>query len=559
MVFDIAEYASALDEFILKMEAVPECIHPDTQKAMQRICRVLRIARVEATLFETPGHEKTGNGRTAVFYQEPESEADRKRIFQKRETTGNGNVIHYSICPRRGDANWTLEELERVPVFQKALFAFNGRARVMRIAEKLTFRDQDMGIWNLTHFMKICETAIAHNTISGYVACYFNMKSFSVINQRIGRKAGTRIMRQFVLGLQDKLTDNEWVCRIGGDNFLALCLQEHEELVLDYLQGTEILYEESHPRKIHVKATVGCYRIPKECQRASQIMDCVSVAINTAKAMNVPVVFFNEQIMERRNAFKLIESLFPDAVAQEEFQVYYQPKVMLQEYELAGAEALCRWMHDGRMVSPGEFIPVLEQGESICVLDFYMLEHVCRDIRRWLDEGRRVVTISVNLSRRHMGDARLLEHIMEIIDRYQVPHEYIEIELTETTTDVDFQELKRIVSGLREQGVHTAVDDFGVGYSSLNLIREAPWNVLKIDKSFLPEDEESDMQKQVMLKYIISMFQEMGLECIVEGVETLKQVNLLKENHCYLAQGFYFDRPLPVQEFEKRLEIANWR
>lgn len=148
---------------------------------------------------------------------------------------------------------------------------------------------------------------------------------------------------------------------------------------------------------------------------------------------------------------------------------------------------------------------------------------------------------------------------MEIIDRYQVPHEYIEIELTETTTDIDFQELKRIVSGLREQGVHTAVDDFGVGYSSLNLIREAPWNVLKIDKSFLPEDEESDMQKQVMLKYMISMFQEMGLECIVEGVETLKQVNLLKENHCYLAQEFYFDRPLPVQEFEKRLEIANWR
>ena len=242
----------------------------------------------------------------------------------------------------------------------------------------------------------------------------------------------------------------------------------------------------------------------------------------------------------------------------EEFKVFYQPKTQLNNYQLAGAEALCRWFRNGKVISPGEFIPVLEGSKAICTLDFYMLDHVCRDIRRWLDEGREAVKVSVNLSRLHLGDEDLLESILRIIDKYKVPHHFIEIELTETTTDVDYKELKKIVYGLREQDISTSVDDFGVGYSSLNLIREMPWNVLKIDKSFLPtqEEEDKDPSKVKMLRHIITMSQDLGLECIVEGVETAEQVKLLKDCKCYLAQGFYFDRPLPVKEFEQKLESA---
>jgi len=170
-----------------------------------------------------------------------------------------------------------------------------------------------------------------------------------------------------------------------------------------------------------------------------------------------------------------------------------------------------------------------------------------------MDAGKQVVRVSVNFSRRHVLNPKLVESILEIVDWYEIPHKYIEIELTETTTDGDFTDLKKIASGLRNAGISTSVDDFGMGYSSLNLIREAPWNVLKIDRSFLPSGDQSDNQKYVMLKYLIAMFQDMGLECIVEGVETVEQVKLLKENNCYLAQGFYFDRPLPVEEFEKKL------
>ena len=154
-----------------------------------------------------------------------------------------------------------------------------------------------------------------------------------------------------------------------------------------------------------------------------------------------------------------VQRLFEQALKDEEFLVYYQPKVDIQTRRLIGAEALCRWMHEGKIIPPLDFIPALERGMDICRLDFYMLRRVCRDIRRWLDEGREVVRVSVNLSRRHMMDPDLFEHIVSIVDECRVPHQYIEIELTETTTDVEFKDLKRVVKGLQSVGISASVDD----------------------------------------------------------------------------------------------------
>lgn len=166
-----------------------------------------------------------------------------------------------------------------------------------------------------------------------------------------------------------------------------------------------------------------------------------------------------------------------------------------------------------------------------------------------------MVCVSVNLSRKHMLDPDLLEHIMEIVNRYDIPHEFIEIELTETTTDVEFRDLKRVVGGLQKVGIRTSVDDFGIGYSSLNLIREIPWNTLKIDKSFLPVDQEGNGSTTfLMYKHVIAMAKDIGMECITEGVETERQEHLLKENGCRIAQGFRYDKPLPIGEYEKRLD-----
>ena len=260
-------------------------------------------------------------------------------------------------------------------------------------------------------------------------------------------------------------------------------------------------------------------------------------------------------MIEQKEHAMRIKQVFPVALQNEEILVFYQPKISVSTNTIVGAEALSRWYHNGKLVMPMDFIPVLEQSMDICKLDFYVLDHVCRDIRRWLDEGKPAVRISINLSRRHLIDLDLLDRILSIVDRHRVPHHFIEFELTETTTDVEFKDLKRIVTGLQEAGIYTSVDDFGIGYSSLNLIKEIPWNILKVDKNFLPLNEQATQNKQnIMFHHVVNMAKEIGLTCVAEGVETSDQVDILRKNSCDIAQGFYYDKPLPVREFEKRLE-----
>ncbi len=424
------------------------------------------------------------------------------------------------------------------------------------LANELSFKSDTVDVYNLNYFFKRIDELIALGEIENYTACRFDMKRFSVVNNQFGREKGTKILKKFVHGLQKGLKEDGCVCRIQGDTFTVLFRKERLSFVTGYLSGTMIPVGLKDKTKAILSAHAGYYEIAGD-KTAEEIMDRIGMAWNIAKHIQrVPYVFFDETLMKSVENEKWVESVFEEALQKEEFLVYYQPKVNLKNYQLNGAEALCRWNHDGEIVLPYRFIPVLEQSHMICELDFYILEHVCRDMKHWLEEGRALVKVSVNLSRVHLGNMDLVEQVLEIVDRYEVPHSYIELELTETTTDVDFRELKQIVFALRTQGFSVAVDDFGVGYSSLNLIREMPWKVLKIDKSFLPdgsEDAEQDEQKRVMLKHIIGMAQNLGLECIAEGVETVDQVTILKENNCYNAQGYLFDKPLPIEQFEERL------
>lgn len=557
MAFDIKEYALELDKFIVQMEKIPDLINPDTQGAMDGLCRVLRIAKVEADFYENLGYEEQKWGGRAVFYHNGECDTQRGMLYE--EWTEEGNLMKYGIYPTAGEPEWDETEQEKIQVFLKVLLTFNARTRMQQMAERLTFRDRELGMYNMAWFMKNTNHIISQGEIGKYAACQFNMRHFSVINQQIGRERGSRVLGKFIRQFQEKLSSQEMVCRISGDNFVVLFFKTNLKMVMEYLKGSGIVYDEKQGKRVWVSTNAGYYMIPANCDSAASIVECLGTAINMARNVRkTEYAFFDAELMQGIRVGKMIEANLPEALEREEFQVYYQPKIQLKSYNLVGAEALCRWFQNGKMIAPGEFIPILEKSKLICLLDFYMLEHVCRDIRRWLDEGKEVVTVSVNLSRVHMGDLDLLDNILAIVDKYEVPHKYIEIELTETGTDVEYTHLKSLVSGLREHGFSTSVDDFGTGYSSMNLIRELPWNVLKIDKSFLPDNSDDDRQKRVMFRHLIALAQDMEIECIVEGVENVEQIKLLKESNCYLAQGFYFDRPLAVTEFEQKLsEISS--
>lgn len=555
MIFDYKAYSRLLNEFIIEGEKIEQYRDPAFNKILEPICKFLRISRISSAVFDSTCDSTTIKSAPHIYYYD--GNADSTRVLKFTETNVRACKANYSFMQSKSGQDWSDEEVQQIEAIEKLIYTFCDRSYASTIAKDLSMLDSDLMVYPLTFFLATVKNLIRQGRIGEFGGVYFNLRHFSSINDRFGRDFATNIMRLFIHGIQEKILYEECICRVGGDNFVVLFKKDNLNIIKNYLSGMPITFNDGET--VTVTTTAGYYMIPDATESATDVMDRISTAYQLAKSVyKRPFLFYDDEIMQHQTHVKEIEMMFPSAIENEEFKVFYQPKTQLNNYQLAGAEALCRWFRNGKVISPGEFIPVLEGSKAICTLDFYMLDHVCRDIRRWLDEGREAVKVSVNLSRLHLGDEDLLESILRIIDKYKVPHHFIEIELTETTTDVDYKELKKIVYGLREQDISTSVDDFGVGYSSLNLIREMPWNVLKIDKSFLPtqEEEDNDPSKVKMLRHIITMSQDLGLECIVEGVETAEQVKLLKDCKCYLAQGFYFDRPLPVKEFEQKLESA---
>ena len=216
-----------------------------------------------------------------------------------------------------------------------------------------------------------------------------------------------------------------------------------------------------------------------------------------------------------------------------------------------------RWIRNGKIIPPGEFIPVLETCESICLLDFCIFEQVCKDIRRWLDQGIEPVRISANFSRMNLSDPDFSDHIKRVLDRYNIPRQYIEVELTETMSEQENDRLSKFISDMHKSNIAMAIDDFGTGYSSLNLLRDFSADVLKLDKSFI-DGHTGTRRDSVVVSNVANMARELDMSIISEGVEQWEQVEFLKGVHINMVQGFLFDRPLPKEDFEKRLKNKKY-
>lgn len=557
--YDLQQHHTAFIKFLDDMNGLKSENDPSIQSILKSLCSSLEIAKIDVHFYENRARESALQGEYMCLFSLPEEEIG-KLAVQHRYVTGNESIALYQVYPLANNSEWADVQRKEIDTLIDTIFAYHGRIRTTRMAEQYMYEDVDFGLHNFRYFMRAVGQKIEQNLIKKYVACVYNMKRMTVINELIGREKSTQMMIRYAKQLEQIIGPDGCVCHLGGDNFVTLFRQDVLDEVRKYFKGTAFVYDEATNANITMSVTAGFNVISniETVSRPSDVMEGAYVSLNLAKSIsNTDEIFWDNEVETKQLHLKKIENIFPIALQNEEFQVYYQPKVSIKnEYAIVGAEALCRWVHLDQMIYPNDFIPILEQSANICKLDFYMLDHVCRDIRRWINEGKTIVKISVNFSRKHFTDHDLLNHIVKIIDNYNVPHEYIEIELTETTTDVNFKDLKRIVNGLHEFGISTSVDDFGIGYSSLNLIRDIPWDVLKVDKSFLPElNDISNVtaKKNIVLKHVLSLARELGLECIVEGIETEDHIQLLKDNECDLAQGFYFDKPLPCEVFESKL------
>ncbi len=551
--FRLYEQLASLTQIVNQKPEIPKI-----EAIMNEISVMLRLAKGVTHFYKNPGDEQRGIGETMCSYDIGAENI--KPVHTVRFVTNLMSISTMTIYMTEDEEPLTDEELFKADLAMRTTLAFISRNRLQIIAEELAFFD-DMGFRNIRSFFKFLAWNSKPGDFNGMAAIQYNLRHFALVNEEHGRAGGDMVLKNHYQHIETVIGKGGMVSRLGGDTFVCVCKQNDLPELLDYLNDAAVLAN-PNGKTANISACAGVFQIPDgyTVSVPNDIMGKIMQSYQIAKVgAQGNIVFYSDMMLSDKERAGKIQKMLPEALQNGEFHVFYQPKVNIITGELCGAEALCRWFHDGKIVPPIEFIPVLEETSDICRLDFHMLEQVCKHIRKWLDAGKKPGRISVNLSRRHMTNAQLVDIIIEIIDRYDVPHKYIEIELTETTTDVEFKDLKRVVEDLQEHGICTSVDDFGIGYSSLNLIRVVPWDVLKVDRIFVPMDNESrESARSVMFKYVIAMAKELGLECIIEGVETKAQLKMLRELGCEAVQGYLFDKPLPLDEFEKRLDMQKY-
>lgn len=265
------------------------------------------------------------------------------------------------------------------------------------------------------------------------------------------------------------------------------------------------------------------------------------------------ISYFDDKLKEENIWINRVESRLDEALANEEFVVYIQPKYDPKDSTLKGAEALIRWVspEDG-LISPGRFIPICEENGTIVKIDDYMIAHIAKLQSDWISKGYKVVPVSVNVSRVHFMDPNLAEHIGEIVDRYNTPHDTIEIELTESAFFDDKKVLLQTVEKLQNLGFQVSMDDFGSGYSSLNSLKDLALDVLKLDADFF-RGEGKESRGELIVGKAIEMAKALNMEIVAEGVEQKEQVDFLADAGCDMIQGYYFAKPMPADEYESRM------
>ncbi len=265
------------------------------------------------------------------------------------------------------------------------------------------------------------------------------------------------------------------------------------------------------------------------------------------------VAWYDDEMRALQMREHRIEETMENALAERQFVVYYQPKHDLHTGKTGGAEALVRWIHpDMGFINPGQFIPLFEHSGFITNLDFYIWEEVCKELRHCIDDGLPVVPVSVNVSRRDFETADLAGEIAALADKYSLPHALLHIELTESISSYNPDQIIRTLAALHENGFFIELDDFGAGYSSLTSLSVLTLDVMKIDMSLIRHASETNDYS--ILRFATLLADGMRLKTVVEGVETAEQVEALKVLGCDYIQGYYFSKPLPVDEYEAYLK-----
>ena len=418
------------------------------------------------------------------------------------------------------------------------------------VVDYLATYDELTGIYNKQAFYAKTKEMLLDNPDKNFDLLRINIERFKVLNDLFGESTGDKLLRYIGKFLKEI---NLPLCvsgRLYADNFVV-CYEAGKgdsRRMINTLQ----MVADSFAINNRTILSFGLYRIDDKTLPVSVMCDRANMALWKAKGnFKNPYCEYDEKMRQQVLKEQKIINAMEMAIQNKEFTLYLQPKYDIEKGTIIGAEALVRWISlENGFISPGDFIPVFENNGFVYEVDKFIWEESCRYLRKWLDEGREVHPISVNVSRIDLYDPKLVQHLVDLREKYQLPSQYLELEITESAYTEDPEQIITITRQLREAGFVILMDDFGTGYSSLNMLKDIQIDVLKLDMGFLKSSDYSAKGGNI-LTAILKMAESLKMQTIAEGVETKEQVEFLKSIGCRYVQGFYYSKPLPVGEFEK--------
>ncbi len=413
-------------------------------------------------------------------------------------------------------------------------------------------------LYNIRAFQYKAQEEMLANPKLRFAMIVLDFSNFKAINEFCGRDVGDGLLiaAADALRAEKKRKEHVVLSHFRADTF-AMCTPFDDEQEL--IDITARMADRIDKYKMPYKAlpAFGICIADYPSMSVSLMRDYATMALCTIKGkFYARYAFFDEKMRKQMLISKMIENDIVEALEDEQLVIYIQPKVSMIDGKIIGGEALVRWRYkDNTMVSPGEFIPVVEKNGLIIDVDIYVWTRVFGFLGRRIEEGKRVEPVSINISRLHVFDSKFKDTIINLSQKYNVPPKYVPLELTESgfaeNQDIIYDNMEE----LRKYGFKISMDDFGIGYSTMTMLRNQPVDEIKIDKGFI--DDIDDPKSRTILKHTVAMLNELDLDTIVEGVETDSQKKFLLECGCTRAQGYLYYKPMSVEQYEELLDAGK--
>lgn len=485
--------------------------------------------------------------------------------FAQNKIYNEGKFFGFAVfLHNKPDHVWSSGELSTLRTLSKILSGYMLQIRAFNraevLAKKLSQSDPLTGFYHYDDFRQNVVEIIANDGGKNcFIISALDVRGFKYLNEFYGFKSGNL----FLKSLAEFVSESpyfEMGCRMFSDIFFILSKipKSTTEKTINATILKNIDYflakQSRHYPRCNMRIVCGTCKINLPEVDVQKAMDNANSLRKEMKTLfkNCSKIY-SKNVAQKLEFRQYLTNSLPNAFAHHEFLFYLQPKIDLKTGAIVGAEALARWKKDGKILQPGDFIPSLEENGLITMIDFYIYESVCKYISKRLKEKKQVVPISVNVSGRHLLSSEFIKNLLPLINSYKIPPELMEFELTETTFLDNLKNASEAFSALQREGFKISIDDFGSGYSSTTLLKELPFDIVKLDKNFLAQDEMKSKDK-IVLTSIIDMAKKLDIKVLCEGAEFKEQVDFLKNAGCDMIQGFYFSKPLPVEEFDTMLD-----